>query len=194
MTLLAGNFRLTDWLLAVFTLALVVVAVYQYLLVRRQDEHFTHTERAWLLANLEWGAGAGKVLVNDSRVGGSIVSTTFVRLTLSCHNEGRSPAWIHLIRAGVVIAEKVTGEDAPTNSELKPCGRMEPIGAGKTATHPLELSCSGKQKAGEILRIHVRVRYHDVFQIKRMLIAKYVVDLNHDLYTEDDFLETYQNI
>lgn len=185
--------HVTDWLLAVFTLALVAVAVLQYLLVRRQDEHFTNTERAWLLADLGWREGASKVIVSDTRAGDSIVSTTFVNLNLSCHNEGRSPAWIHKIRAGVVIAEKVVAGDAPKDSELKPCGRMEPIGAEKTGICPLELTCPGNWKVGEILRIHVRVRYHDVFQIQRMLIAKYVVDLNHDLYTEDDFLERYQN-
>jgi hypothetical protein len=185
--------HITDWLLVVFTLALVLVAFWQYRLVGRQDEHFTNSERAWILADLEWPKGAGKVLVGESRVLDAIESDTCLNLRLVCRNEGRSPAWIDKISAGVIVVERVVATVSPKESDFQSFGVMEPIGAGQPGAHSLQVHYPGKRRAGEMFDVRVVVEYHDVFNIKRKTTTAYTIGLDNDLYRQEALPERNQN-
>jgi hypothetical protein len=160
----------SDASLDLFTGLLVLVGVLQvavlgmqWWLVRRQDEHFRNSERAWILASLGWYEGGLHVAETSSLVGGIATEQTFVNVKLTCRNEGRSPAWIDMVWARVEIVSKVEGGPAPPKTELRRCGLLDPIGAGNDASRVLQLDCVSHTKPGEFLNVNVLIEYHDIF-------------------------------
>lgn len=82
----------TDVLLAAFTGLLVVVGIFQWLLIRRQDKHFRNSERAWIIASpielapvLGFIPGPGDSLTDPGRAKRNVFMCAY-------KNTGRTPA------------------------------------------------------------------------------------------------------
>jgi hypothetical protein len=76
-----------------FTGLLVRVGFLQWWLIRRQDEHFRTTERAWILADLSWQLGQVKITTGTTKRGGLTEDVTDehtdIVMKLTCKNEGK---------------------------------------------------------------------------------------------------------
>jgi hypothetical protein len=187
--------KTTDILLALFTFCLVVVGFLQYLLVRNQDKHFENSERAWLLAELGWtGTKGGQIINSDLQQGGIITSEVEIRMTLACHNEGKSPAWIDNIWGRLEIINEHDGRDIepPKGTELMAYGKMSPIGAGKEAGRELRLKTNRVGPVGGY-SIFVLIEYHDIFAIKRQTTLGYIMDVQGNLMRPNNLSERNRN-
>jgi hypothetical protein len=169
----------TGLLVAVGFLQCVVLAV-QLGLVRRQDEHFRNSERAWIMVELEphekgllLQEGTRKVRDSDEQE-----EYTTARVKLTCGNEGRSPAWIENIYGRMDIVAEVLPEDDPQSRHLNSFGTLAPVGPKGQKFTTLDLRCDGHRKAEELLSVYVVVKYRDIFGIKRMTTAGYSIDRN----------------
>ena len=184
-----------------FTALLVVVGFFQFVvlfmqwrLIRRQDEHFTKSERAWILAELGWYEGGLHVTENTSLVDDLTTNSTNVNVKLTCRNEGRSPAWIDSIHGQIQIFAKRSTLEIPKRADLDSLGAMEPLGAGKERARILQFSCSGRVKKGEYFSVYVLLEYHDIFGIKRETTLGYSIDPHGmGIYRQEALPERNQN-
>jgi len=191
--LLTEDFKLTDWLIVIFTSVLTVVAIKQYLLGKSQDEHYENSERAWLLIGLGWFDKGPNVKVNDSISEQQPGTSTQLVPKLTIRNEGKIPAFIDVIRAKVIVRDAFEETDLPKESEFKACGTLEPIGAGKEASRALQLYYSRRKPHENSYSIHVRVEYHDIFNVKRLSTTAYVTDSANNLYKQEAFRSWHLN-
>jgi hypothetical protein len=175
----------TGWLVAVGFLQCIVLAV-QLWLIRRQDEHFRNSERAWIMVELEphekgllLQEGASRVRDSDEQK-----EYTTARVKLTCGNEGRSPAWIENIYGRMDIVTEVLPEDDPQSRHLNTFGTLAPIGPKGQKSTTLNLRCDGHRKAEELLSVYVVVEYRDIFGIKRMTTAGYSIE-GFDLFRQE---------
>ena len=172
----------------------VVVLFVQWRLIRRQDEHFTKSERAWILAELGWYEGGLHITGNTLQVDGLTTESTNVNIKLTCRNEGRSPAWIENIRGRIEIFSKFPISEAPKGSDLAFLGPMEPLGAGKERSRVLQFICSGHAKKGEHFSVYVLVEYRDIFGIRRETTLGYsVVPDGIGIYRQEALPERNRN-
>jgi hypothetical protein len=194
--ILTEDFKLTDWLIVLFTLVLTIVAIKQYLLGKSQDEHFEKSERAWILVELGWPVqGSLKVGVTESRdtESGELVGTTFINPIVLMKNEGKSPAFIDEIKAAVIVRDKFVEEDLPDESEFRNHGYVQPIGEGKNDSLRLALTYPAKKPHELSFSIHIRVEYHDIFGVKRLTTTAYVMDTGFNLYKQEAFRSWHLN-
>jgi len=159
------------------TACLVVVGAIQWMLVDGQDEHFTNSERAWVLAELRWESGHGEIINSDAQVNGLVTRTTWVHLRLTCRNEGRSPARIDKVSARMEMVPEARLSPTITKAKLKNCDAMEALGANKDGSQILELDCDSQTERANFLSVYVVVDYHDIFDIKRQTTVGY--SINH---------------
>ena len=171
---------LSEILVASFTGMLVIVGVLQWWLIHRQDQHFRMSERAWVMAQIDgdrrkWSDGKVHILEGSGTSGDS----TGTWIILSCHNEGKSPAWIYEKRVKFEVAPRLN--PAPDFDSLPVVfnGR-EPIGIGQAAIpnvtklHRLEIA-EGHTKPGDMMIIYGIVRYHDIFKESRTATFGYQI-------------------
>jgi len=164
----------TDWLLVLFTAFLVIVGFLQWWLVRRQDEHFRNSERAWILAELD--LPERRLLVTDSttKQGGLVAERTDVNVKLTCRNEGRSPAWTEGIYGRIDIFRKADSS-VPKKTDLQRFGLIPPIGPGKERSTILGLSTKGHKTDSDFISVYVLIEYRDIFGIERQTTLSSVI-------------------
>jgi hypothetical protein len=175
----------SEILIASFTLMLVIVGVLQWCLIRRQDQHFTMSERAWVLASLEWDTskwadGKGRVF-EGSGTGGD---TTAIYAVLSCRNEGNSPAWIEEKRAKFEIVSVLPPKPNLESAEFIQIG-PEPIGVGNALPHTNQIAwqpeATGHVALGNMMVIYGVVKYRDIFDKLHETTFGYKITPNREL-------------
>jgi hypothetical protein len=121
-------------------------------------------ERAWVMADLSYSGEYPQVLEGEGTFyGGPILKTTEVsNIKLTCRNQGRSPAWIDMVRAQVDIVDSKSVSMSPVLREGNR-GPMGPIGAGGEISRSLELRCEGHREQNEFLSIYVLIEYRDIY-------------------------------
>jgi hypothetical protein len=142
-------------------------------IARQQSQFVVNSERAWLTADLKWASEKGRILISDVQVPpNSIATSTSAALMLEIRNDGRTPAWIENVSAGMEIVGR---EEQPGQSIME---YFEPLGAEKVRHINLTLSCPGKPKIGdEILRMHITMNYRDIFQSREMRLEYHIEPL-----------------
>jgi hypothetical protein len=176
----------------VLTACLVVLGAIQWMLVDGQDEHFTNSERAWVLVDLRWDSGHADIINSDTQVP-LVTQTTWVHLRLTCRNEGRSPAWIDKVSTQMAVVSEVGLSRTVTKAKLKHCDAMEALGANKEGSQILELDCDGHMGQTNFLSVYVVVDYHDIFEIKRQTTVGYSINHLRCLRRLVEFPELNQN-
>jgi hypothetical protein len=130
-------------------------------IARQQSQSVMNSERAWVTADLGWAGGKGHITYLDSP--DRPMKTAAVELALELKNDGRTPAWVDNISAGMEIHGGKQQLEQPIMEYV------EPLSAGKTRKTNLKLTCPGKPKMGdEILYVHITVNYRDIFESHEM--------------------------
>jgi hypothetical protein len=134
---------------------------------RNMAQSVLNSERAWLTADLEWHSHnkSGRIVFTDTSISPDIVtSTTSGAFALRLTNDGRTPAWVEHIAAGMEISGK------PKQLEGLVTEYIEALGAGQQRIVQLNLTCPGKLSVAEkeLLSVHITVRYRDIFENKTM--------------------------
>jgi hypothetical protein len=203
---------ITNWPLLVAAIGGIVVAVYTLNTVKDQTgatriaaeaakksaDALIATERAWVMAQIDgdrrkWSDGNVHIVEGSGTSGDS----TGTWIILSCHNEGKSPAWIYEKRVKFDVVPKV--HPAPDFDSLPVTfsGR-EPIGIGQAAIpnvtklHRLEIA-KGHAKPGDIMIIYGIVRYYDIFRERRTATFGYQITEDAEGYTLERLTEAAYN-
>jgi hypothetical protein len=179
--------------MTLLTGCLVIVGLLQWMLIDSQDEHFTNSERAWVLADLAWDLGQGHVINSDTEANGLVTQTTYIHIKLNCRNEGKSPAWIDKISARMGLVADVKLSPTIAEATLIEFGTMEPLGANKEGSHILEIDCDGRADQHNHLIVYVVVDYHDIFEIARQTTVGYSVSPGNYLRRLREFPKLNQN-
>lgn len=154
-----------ETLLTWFTGVLAVMAVIQSIIlgltvhaIDRQTSTVQNSERAWILADLD----------NERGVygGGWSTDSPYSDLTLTCKNDGKTPAWITEIRARLEIAEA-----APTRPILHPERHGDFVDQGVRplavdgAPCVVQVDCHGNRSRDSGLKAFVYgvIKYRSVF-------------------------------
>jgi len=173
--LVANDFKISDWLLAIFTLMLVIVAYMQYKFAQRQDKHFRANERAWILADLTWG-NEPRVLEGTMRLGiTSEFPVTELAVELTCRNVGKSPAWITNVRSQGMVC-KTMQDLVPNKNQLRAHGTMRTLGPEEESSRRFHISGDGTIPKGCYISLYVLVEYRDVFTRPRETRLSYFYD------------------
>ena len=145
---------------------------------RASGASLIHTERAWLMAELDWSEKS--VLHIEQSASKSEDEGTVERVTanvkLTSRNEGRSPAWIDNVYGHLEILPAGSTLGSPNRSDGRDFGPMGPLGAGKERSRALDLTCLGSAKRGESLSAYIVIEYHDIFGFKRETFLGYKID------------------
>jgi hypothetical protein len=155
--------------IALFTVIAAIIFYFQLKTTR-------NSERAWLMAELEWADDRpGKFGWGN---GGSVQgATTWARLSLNCSNDGKTPAWIVQKRVRMEIVETVPPKPQfpPANLEWEfEASEPEPLAPGKR-NHPVsfDITCQGKWNfevetmTDRELIVYGFIKYRDMFQVER---------------------------
>jgi hypothetical protein len=174
-------------LLFVVGLLQALVLLMQWWLVRRQDQHFRNSERAWIMTELGWYEEETLRVAESSGVVDNVnQDSTQANVKLTCRNDGRSPAWIENVRGRMDIATRASIRDQEKH-KLDSFGPMEPLGAGKEKSRILELWCPGHARDDEFLNVYVVVEYRDIFGIKRETFLGYSIGIKGSMNPQNAF-------
>jgi hypothetical protein len=133
--------------------------------VKKSTDALINSERSWIMTELNWQDGHGRMSVNTSIVDGEQVHTSSIYIVLKGKNEGRTPAWITSIKfwcklytesppAIPDIARKIAF------SHLGP----EPLRIAQPRIDALNLTFEGQRtQVLSALLIYGVVEYRDVF-------------------------------
>src|SRR2546427_5101677 len=153
---------------------------------KAQADALMNSERAWVMADVEWDTDKGAdrkahVLVEGSGTGGD---TTGIYVVLTCRNEGRSPAWIEEKRARFQIVDVLADTPDLTSAEFIQAG-PEPIGIGKALPHTNHISWqaigTGHEGLGKMMVVYGVVKYRDIFDKLRETTFGYRVTPSREL-------------
>ncbi len=180
-----------DWIDYINACSTAVIAAFTILLfigVIWQIHTSKAIERAWVMAQIDgdrkkWADGKVHIVEGSGTSGDS----TGTWIILTCHNEGKSPAWIYEKRVKFEVVPRVN--PAPDFDSLPVVfnGR-EPIGIGQAAIpnvtklHRLEIA-EGHAKSGDIMVIYGIVKYHDIFKESRTATFGYQITREAEGYT-----------
>ncbi len=121
-----------------------------------QADALINSERAWVMADVEWDTGKwsdGKAhVLEGSGTGGD---TTGIYVVLTCRNEGRSPAWIEEKRARLQIVDVLPDKPDLTSAEFVQA-ELEPIGVGRANQIAWQATATGHGEGLTLLRIQTR--------------------------------------
>jgi hypothetical protein len=190
-----------DWIDYLNGFSTAVIAVFTILLfigVVLQIRTSRAIERAWVMAQIdgdrrEWKDGKVHIVEGSGTSGDS----TGTWIILSCHNEGKSPAWIYEKR---VKFEVVSSVNPAPDFDLLPVvfsGR-EPIGIGQTAIPnvtklPRVEIAGGHAKPGDMMIIYGIVKYFDIFKKSRTAKFGYQITAESEGYTLGRLTEAAYN-
>lgn len=144
-------------------------------IAKQQSQFVINSERAWLTADLGWPDSEGNIQFLERRVSSDpTTKTTAVALILKLSNDGRTPAWIEGIFAGMEIVDH---EKQPEMSVME---SIEALGSEKSRKVELTLLCPGIPKMGdEILRVHITLTYRDIFESREMKLEYFIEPLTN---------------
>jgi len=151
-----------------------------------QADALINSERAWVMADVEWDTskwsdrGKGHV-IEGSGTGGD---TTGIYVVLTCRNEGRSPAWIEEKRARFQIVDALPDNPDLTSAEFIQV-EPEPIGIGKALPHTNHISWqaigTGHETLGKMMVVYGIVKYRDIFDKLRETTFGYRITPSSEL-------------
>src|SRR5713101_4263503 len=188
-------------LLTGFTGALVFIGavqagilVWTIKAINRQTITAQNSERAWVMAQIDgdrekWSDGKVHIVEGSGTSGDS----TGTWIILSCHNEGKSPAWIYEKRVKFEVVPRVNPDPDFASLPIVFKGR-EPIGIGQatipnvTKLHRLEIA-EGRAKSGDMMVIYGIVKYHDIFKGSRIATFGYKISREADGYSLERLTE-----
>src|SRR5713226_6538956 len=190
-----------DWIDYINAFSTAVIAAFTILLfvgVVWQIHTSKAIERAWVMAQIDgdrkkWSDGKVHIVEGSGTSGDS----TGTWIILSCHNEGKSPAWIYEKRVKFEVVPRVN--PAPDFDSLPVVfnGR-EPIGIGQAAIpnvtklHRLEIA-EGHTKPADMMIIYGIVKYHDIFKEIRTATFGYQITREAEGYTLERLTEAAYN-
>src|ERR1700723_3398002 len=112
-------------------------------IAKQQSQFLINSERAWLTADLGWPDSEGNFQFLERRVSSDpATTTTAVALILKLSNDGRTPAWVEGIFAGMEIV------DHEKQPELSVMENIEALGSEESRKVELKLHCPGIPKMG----------------------------------------------
>lgn len=161
--------------------------VAQLKIAQDQMKILQNAERAWILTELNWTPYESKVRDEPK------IKTTEVFVTISCKNEGRSPAWVDKIKGHAEIVQGEIHDPAPVGhmQHFSPIG---PIALGKSESRNLNLVCPGHAKDTDLISVFVLVEYRDVFEQRRFTSCGYTVNIrSRDDLTRQDMPQRNRN-
>ena len=163
---------------------------------RASAASLVHTERAWVMAELDWSEKSVLHVVQSaskSEPEGTVERVT-ANVKLNCKNEGRSPGWIDNVYGHLEILSAGSTLGSPNRSDGQNFGPVGPLGTGKERSRSLDLTCLGSAKRGEYLSAYIVIEYHDVFGFKRETFLGYKIDpASGGIYRQDDSPERNRN-
>ena len=143
-----------------------------------------NAERAWVMAEIDWTDSTR--VVEQATTDGAVRSGA--HLTLTCKNDGRTPAWITVTQARMQIADHVpvfeearkalSSEGVKGGSLMELC--TEPLNVAGTFTREFWLQCDGKQASGKVV-VYGCVTYRDIFNPKRTTWFGYTINRKQEL-------------
>jgi hypothetical protein len=113
-----------------------VILAFTIWVINRQTTANVTSQRAWILAEVQFEEGEGRIMEGRGTVEGRVQDYTGVRLQLICRNEGNSPAWIEEKRMKFEIFSTLPKEPPVRSADIIYAGN-EPLGTGKT-DQPIE--------------------------------------------------------
>jgi hypothetical protein len=154
----------------------VIGALWTLAIIRRQTNWLSSSERAWVMAELQWPGRLGHVVQDASSTG---ESNTNIEITLLCRNEGKTPAWImeKYVRCEITSAIPDTPRPfpAPREQDLHILG-PEPLAVGKESGFTGQVQCDGLLRPNLILLVDGFIKYQDVAGETRETRFGYTVD------------------
>lgn len=141
-------------------------------------ESLLHSERAWVMAELDWSEKSVLHVVQSASKGeaeGTVERVT-ANVKLICRNEGRSPAWIDNLYGRLEILPTGSTSGGPKGSDGQNFGSIGPLGVGKERSRDLDLTCLGSIKRGEFLSAYIVIEYHDIYGFNRETFLGYKID------------------
>ena len=163
--------NLSNWILAGLGVIGGVIAVITLVTFKRQTDHMIASERAWMMAELEWPPGhpdfpeLNKPRQTTNPSSGEPI--TSVPYCLRCSNDGKTPGWIIKRRACAQIVDTVPPQPDMEQLHTMKMGQ-EPVKVGAEA--PIwegAIGCAGHLKDGQTLIIWGVVTYRDAFSETR---------------------------
>jgi hypothetical protein len=152
--------------------------VHQIKLVEDRITASQNSERAWLMAYLDF-ADSLPISIDASRgsTGENVYGVT-VSLKLRLRNEGRSPAFIHQIQGWCKISQGRLSEipSTPPNEPMKTFAPISPIGPDKEEEVHLYLEGAGRKEERQWLVVLVVVEYRDIFDNLRFTRCGYAMN------------------
>ncbi len=146
-----------------------------------QAAALVNSERAWVMADVEWDTGKwadGKAhVLEGSGTGGD---TTGIYIVLTCRNEGRSPAWIEEKRARFEIADVLPDTPDLSSAEFVQTG-LQPIGVGGANQSPWQATAKGHEAPGKMMTVYGIVKYRDIFDKPRETTFGYRITPSREL-------------
>jgi hypothetical protein len=131
----------------------VIAALWTLATIRRQTNWLSSSERAWVMAELQWPARLGHIVEGASSTG---ESSTNIEIMLLSRNEGKTPAWImeKYVRCEIAsaIPDAPRPYPPPREQDLHILG-PEPLGVGKESSLTGQVQCNGLLRPNLILLV-----------------------------------------
>jgi hypothetical protein len=153
----------------------------QLQVARTQADALTNSERAWVMVDVRWHAGAGKIIDGQSVIDGVVRNQVNANVDCFIHNNGRSPAWLTEKRIGIAI---VDGEHFPSAPDLERTPvrdvTLEPMAADADSIWHVQPGCEGPREL-ELMIIYGAVTYRDIFGEIRETRFGYFINPSNEL-------------
>jgi hypothetical protein len=149
---------------------------------QKQADALTNSSRAWVMVNVHWHAGAGRIVDSQSVINSAVIDHVSANVDCFIHNNGRSPAWVTEKRIGIAI---VDGEHLPSEPVLERTPvrnvTLEPMAADADSIWHVQPGCQGPRELGKLMIIYGAVTYRDIFDVNRETRFGYMVNPSDEL-------------
>ncbi len=102
-------------------------------------------------------------------------------VTITCQNEGRSPAWLIDVWARFDVVDTLPDELVLTSHDVLDWPHSEPILVGKWAAYAWTATCQRRWDSGKMAVLYGIVNYRDVFGERRSTTFGYQISENGGL-------------
>ena len=156
---------------------------------QKQADALTNSERAWVMVNVYWHSGAGRIIDGQSVINGVVLDLVTANVDCFIHNNGRSPAWVTEKRIGIAI---VDGEHLPSEPELDRTPvrdvTLQPMAPDGDYIWHVQPGCQGPRELGKLMIVYGAVTYRDIFDEIRETRFGYMVNPSGELERIPSFL------